>query len=211
MREMKRTTSVPIFSDSDNLPGVVLHQPYAGLIRLAALGFNGKSIETRARQIRYRGPLVIIAGLEVQVFAFAKVPLLPPEQQRELGHVGVAVALFDVADCRPLRPEDEPRSWFYEPGRFAWMASRIRPLKPFKVRGMPGFVRVPRAQVLAAIEGPGFAFCPGCGKRDDGPDDMRPERSRVCAIDDSGAGCGHVWNVGGWPYRIAGERSGGTP
>jgi hypothetical protein len=191
----------PVFFDPDNLPGIVLHQPYAGLVRLAALGLDGKPIETRKTRIHYRGPLVIVAGLDTDdvlvnvAVARAIARGLPhPAVMECLGLEGVAVALFDVADCRPLLPSDEPRSWFFAEGRHAWMPSRIRPLRPFPVRGAQGFLRVPRAQVLAAIEGPGAIFCPGCGKRHPLDDGLTSDGLFTCA-------CKRSWRVGPGPAQ----------
>ncbi|RTL22399.1 MAG: hypothetical protein EKK55_14725, partial [Rhodocyclaceae bacterium] len=52
-----------IFEDPDHYPGLTLKQPYAGLVLLAVLGYDGKSIETREHELHYRGPVVVIAGL----------------------------------------------------------------------------------------------------------------------------------------------------
>ena len=154
-----------VLNDPANYPGIVLHQPYAGLIRLAGMGLPGKTIETRKTRITYRGPLVIIASKRVPVdyeTARARERLrdrlgrdhLTEEESVALWHFGGrAVALFDVNDCRALVPEDEPEAFFYEPARWAWCSSRIRPLRPFPVQGHQGFVRVPRAQVDAALIG----------------------------------------------------------
>lgn len=51
-----------VFDNQATYPAISLHQPFAGLIRLAAQSFDGKTIETRKTRINYRGPLVISAS-----------------------------------------------------------------------------------------------------------------------------------------------------
>ncbi len=191
----------PIFADPEHLPGIVLKQPYAGLVRLAALGLDAKSIETRGTRIHHRGALVIVAGLAADDGArarFASAELarrnIPEDAFVEAtGLRGVAVALFDVAGCRPLAAEDESRACFFEDGRFAWMPDRIRPLRPFPVQGHQGFLRVSRAQVLAALDGPGWLFCPRCGRRHC-PAAVVSDCAVLACI--AAGGCGHAWRRG---------------
>lgn len=158
-------TSVGIFDDPDSYPGKVLDQPYAGAVRLRAEGYPGKDIETRVTRIlRVPCELVIVAGCTMQhgvvehVQARLEARGVPREAIRQaFAHCGVAVALVRVVGCRLLTAADHPRSLWWVPGenarkpRWAWELADMRPLRPFPVRGVPGFVRVPRAIVAAAL------------------------------------------------------------
>lgn len=145
-----------VFDDPDNYPGIVLHQPYAGLVRLAGLGYPGKTIETRKSKIRYRGPLIIIAGKQVDYGAWKRIgaELRSQGVPMELFNAcvemrGMAVACFDVSDCRPLTIDDWPAAFFYADGRFAWCSSKVEAIEPFPVHGHQGFMRIPRTAVRA--------------------------------------------------------------
>lgn len=63
------------------------------------------------------------------------------------GPLGMALAIVDVVGCRPLLPQDEPLSWFFAEGRFAWELANVRRVKPVKVRGQQGMFRVERARL----------------------------------------------------------------
>ena len=154
-----------IFNDPDSYPGKVLDQPYAGAVFLRARGYPGKDLETRTTRIlRVPCELVIIAGVTMQhgvvenVRARLEARGVPREAIRQaFAYCGAAVALVRVVGCRLLTAEDQPRSLWWVPGenarkpRWAWELEDLRPLRPFPVRGVPGFVRVPRAQVAAAL------------------------------------------------------------
>lgn len=138
-------------ADPNTLPAKSLHQPYASLV---AAGL--KTLETRKTRIHYRGPLVICSTLKVDNEAMLRIFPYPSRadttrmirqrfdcyDRRELGQ---ALCVVDVVGCRPLVPEDEPRSWFYAEGRFAWELANVRRVKSFRVRGSQGFFRVPKA------------------------------------------------------------------
>lgn len=193
-----------LFEDPHTWPALVWQQPYAGLMRLAAAGLDAKSIETRDKVLHYRGPAVVIAGLQVDEEALARfdaawlhergIPM--GEYMAAIEYRGVAVAVVDFADCRPLTRADEHRACFYRDGRHAWMARRIRSLDTFKARGWPGWSRVPLEQVRAALAADRREsfFCPSCGKRDAARLHLGPERHR-CADDDAGPGCGQEWRA----------------
>lgn len=141
--------------DGETLPAQSLYQPYASLV---AAGL--KPIETRPTRIHYRGPLVICAAQKIDRDAEAAINdrLTPANcdalarlDVSTLGPLGVALALVDVVDCRPLMPEDEPLSWAYGPSRWAWMLENIRPLRPFPVRGHQGRFAVSKKMVMEAV------------------------------------------------------------
>lgn len=159
-------TAPGIFDDPDSYPGKVLDQPYAGAVRLAAEGYRAKNIETRPMRIlRVPCDLVIVAGTTMQGLACLAVmrrlcvPGRVPEAafDRAVSLRGCAVALVRVVECRLLTAEDEDRALWWDEAenarkpRWAWELDDMRPLRPFPVRGIPGFVRVPRAAVAAAL------------------------------------------------------------
>ncbi len=145
-----------VFDDPEHYPGRVLWQPYAGAMRLAALGYPGKEIETRKGRILYRGPLVIVAGLAEEKAARPRVyrELVArgiPEHlvDEALNLRGVAVAVGEVSDCRGALESDYPKTlwWVKDEERHAWIFSSLEPLTPFAMKGHQGFVRVPRHMV----------------------------------------------------------------
>ena len=153
-----------VFMDPDNYPGIVLLQPWAGLMWLAAFGWPGKLIESRKKRILHRGPLVVVAGLGEDDEARGAMGVAYERLVRQ-GDVpykvfesavqarGVALALFDVCGCRPLVAADVPFSFFWKDDvlRHAWLGSSVAALDPFPVRGAQGFLRVPRARVDVAV------------------------------------------------------------
>lgn len=124
-----------------------LAQPYASLV---AVGL--KTLETRKTRVHYRGPLVICSTRNFDVDAWNAIYFDERRGRddladfhgsygipfREAMPLGVSLALVDVVGCRPLVPEDWPRSFFYAPGRWAWELANVRRLKPQPVRGMNG-------------------------------------------------------------------------
>jgi hypothetical protein len=131
----------------DTIQAISLWQPYAGLV---AAGL--KTIETRPRRTHHRGPLVICSTQKVDEESWMRLLPLIPEHVREVCALrGQALAVVDVQDCRPLMPEDEPASWFYAPGRYAWPLANIRRVRPFAVRGAQGFFYIPRVTVEAGL------------------------------------------------------------
>ena len=160
------TKKLSCFDDPIHYPGLTVHQPYAGLIRLAGMGFLGKDLEIRSRRIHYRGPLIIVASQRVDPEAYVRVQaqLVATGIMRQAffnDHCGTplcgkAVAVFHVADCRPMTDDDHQRAFvsrsFGTSGQHAWVASTIAALDPFNSTGAQGFSRVPRDRVNAAIK-----------------------------------------------------------
>lgn len=152
-----------VFNDPENYAGIVLDQPFAGAVLLAARGLPGKLDETRPRRILHRGELVFIAGKGVNKAAMPSVRAelvargIPEGLVDEaLAFQGVAVAIARVVNCVPLVAEDYARTLFWDPEdpRWRWVLAEHRALRPFPVQGHQGFVRVPRALVdEAAGEG----------------------------------------------------------
>lgn len=156
---------VSVFEDPDNYPGLVLQQPWAGLMWLAGFGWPGKVIESRTFQTSLRGPFVAVAGQGTSEDAPAALALgrsllvatgLVPASLFDLvtSVRGVALARFHVAGCRRLRADDEPRAFFWKADRprHAWLGSRVEALEPFKLPSTgQGFFRVPRVLADAAV------------------------------------------------------------
>lgn len=145
-------------ADLPELPELVramtLRQPWTGLV--AAVPEGGivglKSLETRKFTIA-PGPLVVCAGLEADAEWTARLlPRVPVWAWPLLDIRGHALALVMIGESRPLVPEDEPRAWFWAPGRKAMVIERCWPFRrPFRQRGMPGQFSIERARVLEAL------------------------------------------------------------
>jgi hypothetical protein len=103
-----------------------LKQPWANLVAAGR-----KTIETRTWRTEYRGPILIVSS-----------------QQPRIAPAGFAVALVELADCRPMTPADEPAACCpVYPGAFAWVLRNVRPVVPFRVLGRLRIfdVTIPRA------------------------------------------------------------------
>lgn len=105
-----------------------VRQPHADRI---ALGL--KTIEMRSKPTHHRGPLLICVSSQPRI---------------EGRPHGVALCLVNVADCRPLRKDDEHSTGVpYAPNHYAWVIDKVVPLesigiKPFPVKGALGFYNV---------------------------------------------------------------------
>lgn len=155
-----------LFDDPAIVPGKVLDQPFAGAVLLAAQGHPGKRIETRTTRItRVPCEIVIIAGVTVQPVAMTRVwhelvdrrGVPQAAFDRAMALRGVAVAVARVTECRRLTEADADDALWWDAEenarkpRWAWCLGDLRPLRPFSVRGIPGFARVPRAAIVAAL------------------------------------------------------------
>lgn len=144
-----------------------MHQPYAGLIQLAGLGYWGKELEVRSISTTYRGKLVITAArridheaynrVKVQLVSSGLVPADVFEAACGAQNCGKAVALFEVRDSRRMKEEDHALAFTANAiidvsDRHVWCAEQIDALEPFDVIGKQGFFRVSRPIVDAAIK-----------------------------------------------------------
>ncbi|XXY52214.1 hypothetical protein WME91_13870 [Sorangium sp. So ce269] len=111
-----------------------------------------KDLETRKFTIA-PGPLVICAGLQADEEWTARLlPRVPAWALPLLDIRGQALALVMIGENRPLVPEDEPRAWFWAPGRKAMVIERCWPFRrPFAQRGMPGDFKIERARVMEVL------------------------------------------------------------
>jgi hypothetical protein len=92
-----------------------------------------KHIETRTWRTHYRGPLLVCAAKRWD-WNFAG---------RSSYRFGVAVAVVDLIDCRPMTPADADSALCdYQPGLYAWVLANIREITPFPVRGKQAIFEV---------------------------------------------------------------------
>lgn len=146
-----------LFDDERMLPARTLWQPYAGLVELGL-----KDVEAVKSQTTLRGPLVICAGLQVdeRVLQQLRRQLVPRVVSVEafdlaMSRRGAAVALVEVVGVRRLDLADKDRAFWWDPSdpRWAWLLAKIQPLvRPFAVRGMPGFFPLSKECVQRALQ-----------------------------------------------------------
>src|SRR5689334_7925632 len=99
------------------MKAISIHPIWAGLI-----ADGQKTLEIRSWRTTHRGPLLVCATLN------------PPCRGVPSG---CAVCTVVVADCRPMRPDDEAAAGCaYRPGLHAWVLTHVQRLaKPVPVRG----------------------------------------------------------------------------
>ena len=116
------------------MKAISLKQPWASLIAIGK-----KTIETRTWKTNYRGELLIVSSKTFDknfphhnfFEVFYEIPL------------GKALAIANLIDCRPMTIADEEEAMYpCEPGRYAWILSDIREIKPFPVKGSLGIYEV---------------------------------------------------------------------
>lgn len=125
------------------IKALTIHQPWASAIA------NGKKhIETRSWPTKYRGPLLIHAGLAMPLYTLTFATWDHP--------LGALIAVCELVDC--LRVEDayvtepERKLGDYSPGRFAWVLAAARPLaKPIPYRGRLGLWNFPVEKLPAGV------------------------------------------------------------
>lgn len=141
--------------DSLGLPDevwtIALWRPYAGLVMAGK-----KVLETRSWPWPYGVSwLGIWAALHVDAEALGRIGQLAEDH---VGPAQVLLGIVRVTGCRPLLPEDEPRSLFYAAGRCAWELERPLTFKrPVTVveaglKKLPQkFARVDRRVIVEAL------------------------------------------------------------
>lgn len=116
-------------------------QPFANLM------LQGK-IETRTWSTKIRGQVLICSSLKP--YSADEVVNISGDKQysricEEVGLItasdcGVAIAVGELIDCRPMRPEDENRTFVeYKSGLFCHIYANVRPIKPFPWKGCQGW------------------------------------------------------------------------
>ena len=120
------------------MKAITIRQPWASLI-----ADGRKTIETRTRQISYRGPLAIMAGKTADFDACARFGI--PPTTVPLGRI---LAVAELVDCRPMTEVDNaaamteypPALAGVIPGMYAWILKNVRRIRPGEeilCRGMP--------------------------------------------------------------------------
>lgn len=106
------------------MKAISLKQPWASYVAIGR-----KTIETRTWPTKYRGKLLIVSSKTFEKNC-------PFKNFLSLGMpMGMALAVVDLVDCRPLRPTDERQAMCYRPDLFAWVLEKIHKIKPFPVKG----------------------------------------------------------------------------
>lgn len=92
-----------------------VRQPHAGLIVVGI-----KRYETRSWHTRYRGDVLLCASAAPS----------------NLGPAGVALAIVELIDCRPMTPADAPVACTaYKSGLYVWELANVRLTRHFPVHG----------------------------------------------------------------------------
>ena len=148
----------------DSVRALSLWEPWASLMATGA-----KSIETRPWTTSYRGPLLICAAkrrvlrdlwddLDCSSFQQGLAGLFPEDRPVLPGDLnfGDGVALVDLVDCVQtglLRAENRIGSdalfGNFAIGRYGWVTTRVRRLRPFPVTGRQGLFSVELPDDLA--------------------------------------------------------------
>jgi len=112
-----------------------VHQPWASLI-----AEGKKTIETRQRATKIRGPLLIVS---------TKKPVIDGLPS------GTALCVATLTDCRPMQPIDEIDACCSRyPNAHSWVLTNIRKIKPFPVKGSQGFYTVDDSKIQYKQETP---------------------------------------------------------
>jgi len=108
------------------MKAISIKQPWATLI-----ADGKKTVEVRTWSTKYRGDLLIVSSQK---------PAIKP--------AGCAVAVAELAECRPMSQGDAMAACCeVRPGAFAWVLKNVRRLDPFPLKGRLGIyeVEVPSA------------------------------------------------------------------
>jgi len=125
------------------MKAISLWQPWASLMEAGS-----KTIETRGWKTKYRGDLLICStknGLSKKAFNETIQDLELPELDYPEGQALCVVSLNDVVSTDIVYQfifDNELNYGDYSPGRFAWITTNLRPIKPFPVVGQQGLFNV---------------------------------------------------------------------
>ncbi len=120
-------------------------QPYASLM------LHGK-IETRSWPTKYRGRVLICAskkpytesemlGISGEVQTQRILIKIHGEKMKE--PEGVAIAVGNLVDCRPMTKEDEEKCFVkFQEGLWCHIYEDVQPLKPFQWKGTQGWKKL---------------------------------------------------------------------
>ena len=104
------------------MKAISLKQPWANLV-----ASGRKTIETRTWSTKYRGKILIVS----------------PKSPANLGPTGMALAIAEIVDCRPMTEVDEDAACCkIYPKAQAWVLRNVRRIEPFAVNGQLGIYEV---------------------------------------------------------------------
>jgi len=113
------------------IKAISLKQPWANLVTSGK-----KTIETRTWKTSYRGPILIVSS---------KKPPIEP--------AGYALAIADLADCKPMVKADEKKACIgLYSGAYSWILENIRPVTPFPVKGSQGIYDVVINELIPIVK-----------------------------------------------------------
>lgn len=121
------------------MKAVSVKQPWASMI-----ADGDKDIETRTWYTAYRGRILIVSS----------------KRPNDEGPAGVALAIANLVDCRPMTEADEDRACCDIYGAaFSWVLENVCPIEPFPVRGQLGIYNVDvTGKIKAKMQSDGSLF-----------------------------------------------------
>lgn len=122
------------------------NQPFASLMLPP---FNKD--ETRGRRTKVKGKVLICAckrpyDLELvneicgnnQYLRIIKTQIINWNAENDV--FGKAIAIGNLTDCKPMRPEDEDKCFVsYRSGLWRWIFRDVQPIEPFEIKGKQGW------------------------------------------------------------------------
>lgn len=131
------------------MKSLTIHQPYAALI---AAGL--KTIEVRTRPTKYRGLVLIHAGIgnkDMRQYVAGNndiseaLAVAANSRAETIAIRGAAIAVAEIVDCVPFEAKhqrDALVSLAAAPNCYAWHLSNVRLIKPVEYRGQLGLYNV---------------------------------------------------------------------
>ena len=96
------------------MKAISIKDPWAEMI-----ASGQKTIETRTWKTKHRGEILIVKSLKPESF-----------------YNGMAVAIAEIEDCRPMTKEDEKNACCdIYPRANSWVLKNVRRVRPFPVKG----------------------------------------------------------------------------
>ncbi len=132
--------------ESDVIRALWWYQPFASLMLPP---YN--KIETRTYPTKVRGKVLIcVCKKNLTISELGEIT--GNEQYRKIvssglyghafhrEHLGKAIAIDDLVDCRPMTKEDEDKCFVeYRQDRYCWIFDNVKPIEPFPIKGKQGW------------------------------------------------------------------------
>lgn len=141
------------------MKAITIHQPWATLIALGE-----KKFETRGWATKYRGPIAIHAGKQIDMTAMVEPEIRAALLLNDITDwtqlpFGAVIATATLAECWAVSTYDQDGSMYlfegvgggtrsisfkeekfgwYEPGRYAWELANVRRIEPLPAKGQQG-------------------------------------------------------------------------